>query len=89
MRSREWRRRNQELPECGKQSTRSSKVVRGGQTNRRMDKVERVMKMVKRKKRGDGAREGGGAIGQPNSPDTVCDDLCGFNLCIGGEHRVW
>lgn len=63
-------------------------MVRGVQADRNMDKVERVMKMVKRKKKGDRAREGGGALGQPNSPDTVCDELCGFNLCIGGEHHV-
>ncbi|CAB1428438.1 unnamed protein product [Pleuronectes platessa] len=57
-----------------------------------MDKVERVMKMVKRmsprKKRregGGGGRGGGGGPGELESPDTLCDELCRFSLCISGS----
>uniref|UniRef100_A0A8D3C498 Glutamate receptor interacting protein 2 n=1 Tax=Scophthalmus maximus TaxID=52904 RepID=A0A8D3C498_SCOMX len=59
-----------------------------------MDKVERVMKMVKRmsprKKRreGGGGGRGGGGGGGPGeleSPDTLCDELCRFSLCIGDD----
>ncbi|XP_028303135.1 glutamate receptor-interacting protein 2 [Gouania willdenowi] len=49
-----------------------------------MDKVERVMKMVRRmsprkKKRG------GGELGELESPDTLCDELCRFSLCISDD----
>lgn len=85
------KRGSRELLGCRRRLARYSEVVGEGQTEkqRRMDKMERMMKMVKRKKRGDGASEGCGAIRQPNSPDTVCDELCGFHLCIGGEHPVF
>ncbi|XP_061788407.1 glutamate receptor-interacting protein 2 isoform X3 [Nerophis lumbriciformis] len=52
-----------------------------------MDKVERVMKMVKRMSPRKKRREGGGgrAAREPESPDTFCDDLCRFSLCIGDD----
>lgn len=56
-----------------------------------MDKVERVMKMVTRmsprKKRSErGSAAAAVAAGQPpHSPDTFCDELCRFGLCIAGE----
>lgn len=53
-----------------------------------MDKVERVMKMVKRMSPRKKRREGGGRGGAPGeleSPDTLCDELCRFSLCISGE----
>ncbi|XP_029007795.1 glutamate receptor-interacting protein 2 isoform X4 [Betta splendens] len=53
-----------------------------------MDKVERVMKMVKRmsprKKRREGGGRGGGP-GELESPDTLCDELCRFSLCISDD----
>lgn len=55
--------------------------------------MERVMKMVKRmsprKKRREGGGVRGGGPGELESPDTLCDELCRFSLCIGGErsHR--
>lgn len=55
----------------------------------RMDKVERVMKMVKRmsprKKRREGGGGRAGGPGELESPDTLCDELCRFSLCISGE----
>ncbi|KAF3690326.1 hypothetical protein EXN66_Car005998 [Channa argus] len=54
-----------------------------------MDKVERVMKMVKRmsprKKRREGGGGRGGGGGELESPDTLCDELCRFSLCMSGE----
>ncbi|KAI4787795.1 hypothetical protein KUCAC02_036241 [Chaenocephalus aceratus] len=52
-----------------------------------MDKVERVMKMVKRMSPRKKRREGGktGRPGDLESPDTLCDELCRFSLCISGE----
>lgn len=54
-----------------------------------MDKVERVMKMVKRmsprKKRREGGGGRAGGPGELESPDTLCDELCRFSLCISGE----
>ncbi|XP_043978472.1 glutamate receptor-interacting protein 2-like isoform X2 [Gambusia affinis] len=51
-----------------------------------MDKVERVMKMVKRMSPRKKRREGGrGGPGELESPDTLCDELCRFNLCISDE----
>ncbi|KAI3369271.1 hypothetical protein L3Q82_007524 [Scortum barcoo] len=53
---------------------------------KKMDKVERVMKMVKRmsprKKRREGGGGRGGGPGELESPDTLCDELCRFSLCI-------
>ncbi|KAM7421902.1 hypothetical protein PAMA_010123 [Pampus argenteus] len=54
-----------------------------------MDKVERVMKMVKRmsprKKRREGGGGRGGGPGELESPDTLCDELCRFSLCISAN----
>ncbi|CAK6970400.1 glutamate receptor-interacting protein 2 [Scomber scombrus] len=55
-----------------------------------MDKVERVMKMVKRMSPRKKRREGGGGrgIGVPGdleSPDTLCDELCRFSLCMSDD----
>ncbi|XP_077384652.1 glutamate receptor-interacting protein 2 isoform X5 [Festucalex cinctus] len=51
-----------------------------------MDKVERAMKMVTRKKRREGgktAAAAAAAAGQMlRSPDTFCDELCRFGLCV-------
>ncbi|XP_057702767.1 glutamate receptor-interacting protein 2-like isoform X3 [Corythoichthys intestinalis] len=51
-----------------------------------MDKVERVMKMVTRmsprKKRRDGGRSAGKLL---ESPDTFCEELCPFSLCVGDD----
>lgn len=47
------------------------------------------MKMVKRmsprKKRREGGGGRGGGPGELESPDTLCDELCRFSLCISGE----
>lgn len=48
------------------------------------------MKMVKRmsprKKRSEGGGRGRGAApAELESPDTLCDELCRFSLCISGE----
>uniref|UniRef100_A0A3B3B7G2 Glutamate receptor interacting protein 2b n=1 Tax=Oryzias melastigma TaxID=30732 RepID=A0A3B3B7G2_ORYME len=48
-----------------------------------MDKVERVMKMVKRMSPRKKRREGG--PGNLGSPDTLCDELCRFSLCISDD----
>ncbi|KAM9408622.1 glutamate receptor-interacting protein 2 [Pholidichthys leucotaenia] len=49
-----------------------------------MDRVEQVMKMVKRMSPRKKRREGG--QGEVESPDTLlCDELCRFNLCISDD----
>ena len=50
----------------------------------------KLMKRMSPRKRRRGARgagrgEGGGAL---ESPDTLCDELCSFTLCITGEQCV-
>lgn len=48
--------------------------------------MERVMKMVKRMSPRKKMREGGrGGPGELESPDTLCDELWRFNLCISGK----
>ncbi|XP_072307848.1 glutamate receptor-interacting protein 2 [Eucyclogobius newberryi] len=48
-----------------------------------MDKVERVMKLVKRMSPRKKRRVGG--QGEVESPDTLCDELCRFSLCISDD----
>ncbi|XP_053724688.1 glutamate receptor-interacting protein 2 isoform X3 [Synchiropus splendidus] len=54
-----------------------------------MDRMERVMKMVKRmsprKKKREGYGEREGVPGELESPDTLCDELCRFSLCISDD----